>query len=430
MLKMGKVCSDCCLPTEPTSLKEALEFCSGLPKSDIHEKSNFNALLAQIKLDVKDYYYYEHDFDRWNGSIAETIRKCNAILKVILGDDVTEDKTRDSELPVQCVTHCANTLEKLVPQLFGILYFLYFMWNKTKFSTFGGGGLWKSEKHAKNDENLQRWLTDEYKLVSLSKDKTLNRGFDMDDIKGSDTVESLVIEGNGSDWLVGPIRDGYLQRLMVPMIFVKEWHRGKTAHSLLFLKQFTHQLDEGTLKHSSSRISNVSTLLNTCKSCLATIQILFEKLYPVCKENSRLYHGTLRTDEQSFNLYYKWIKDNIVDLIGSLKEMQEDCKHWNQDSLMRGKSHGPFPWGFIFIEKTCDSGQNHGTLATIIDIVIVDLHQLKETILQPSPQMAATGEKPQNEAAASPSNSGYGTTVAIAIAIGALFFSICYVLNL
>lgn len=385
---MGDACPYCGIHIEPNTLKEALEFCNSLSMCSSSQVEATGGFYHQIKKDASNYYNCEHEFGMSEGPIACVVQKCHEILTKLVGKDMCNGKNVRKEVSLfDCVAHCASTFEMLVPHLFGTLYFLYFMCNRNEFGTFGGGS-WDSANTVASNENLREWLTDECVLLITPKQKTAKRGFKKAELSEKHNVESLVNIDYGSDWPIGPIYDGYLQRLMVPMIFLKEWHRGKTAHTLLFLKRYIHLLHYGNTEEASG-IPNVTDFLTACNSCYVTMQVLFEKLYPVCKENTQLYLDALRQDNRALLLYYQWLKENTASLIASLREMKIDCQQWNQDNLKRGKSYGPFPWGFVFTNTDWVSGENDKILMSLINALIQRLDCLKDVMTMKA--LSATG---------------------------------------
>ncbi|KAK1442482.1 hypothetical protein BgAZ_405120 [Babesia gibsoni] len=386
---MGDACPYCGIHTEPTTLKEALEFCSKLSICGGSRLEEAEGFLAHIKKEVNTYYRVGHYFNKCEGSAAMTIHNCHEIYRKLIDEHSSKDPEVSSLLGYsKCLTDCAATFECLVPQLFGTLYFLYFMCNKTEFGTVGGG-LWESAKTVKSDNNLQGWLTDQSLRPNNSNDKLLKGGFTKAELSEKHNVESLVNIHYGSDWLIGGVSDGYLQRLLAPIIFRHAWHRGKTAHTLLFLKEFIHVIRDVN-PAGIVGISEFPAFLNTCNSCHVSIQRLFEKLYPVCKEHTKLYEGAIMSDHESLNLYYNWIKENVDPLITSLKEMKVDCSNWNQGNVICGKSYGPFPWGFVFMDTDWVSGQNDKKFMAVLKTMIEDLNKLKELSNRQFEQLTAT----------------------------------------
>lgn len=428
-----------CLHNEPTSLKEALEFCSGLINHDGVHQTRLKNVLQQIKRNVDKYYFSEFGFDGTDGSIALTIRRCHGILQKLIVKEKAADHNLSGDLPhCESIYHRSTTLQGLVPRLFGTLYFLHFMCNNTEFGSVGGGA-WSTLTSLHGHHNLQRWLADRDEPSGSSKGKILQRRFHDEELNKHTTVERLTSEEIGQQQLIAHTHVGVLQRCMIPMIFVCQWHRGQTAHTLIFLREFVHKLHDGTLKDERD-IGNPLGLRNSINSCHIGIQMLFEALPPVCMKHNKLYHATLRSDYDSFQLYYDWIKHNISYLIESLGEMKADCELWNQNNLIRGKSYGPFPWGFVFKDATWVNGQNQFTLVPLVEKVMEDLNNLRDIMNDEPEQTAASGEQLADQGFTSRSTSdvvphyqptsGDGTRLATVVAVGALFFSIWYLLNI
>ncbi|KAK1935925.1 secreted antigen 3 [Babesia divergens] len=349
-----KACSD--FP-QPQDFKEILELLEKLSESVQATKNAGPKLLQDVKKYCKetDQFYKDSSSSNylWNVfSGAKSIR--STILDMARTSGTYKNLDNDHGKHEDCI---AEALKKCLPNAYAALYFLLFMGSQDLERTLQGGK-WKDYACDGTDStygggskvDLYLWLNDR-KGENTGLVKRGFSGLTLTNKKGSEVATQIknIIKHDTPE---------ALQKVLSYLLFSCEWDPSLLGHALCFLYKFCEKvmvyqsssLLQGKLKGEDPKV-NFENLNAVCIELqghlLPFTDTSDSKLSAVCHENSELFDKLW--DDEHFEDYVKWLKENLKNIIGALEKMSSEYSTWDSPhSFSMGLTAGPFKYGFVF----------------------------------------------------------------------------------
>ncbi|KAK1932157.1 secreted antigen 1 [Babesia divergens] len=339
---------------------------------------------------------------------------CRQLLKSPPSWDGRSDNRHASH--PQCIQKYAEALKKCLPKAFSALYYLYFMCS-TECSGIGGG-TWSGQKVNG--------------IGSDSGSGLIKRGFSHGELHDSNTGKNVATALKSAVSLTITSDYGSLQNVLCGFMFVCKWDDALTGHACLFLSTFCSKVLEGSesflqkpYKDHSEAFKDVCSAL---KSQLEPFIVGSSGLSAVGHGNTKLFDNLW--DNDKFEDYVKWLKDNLHSVISSLKAMFLESPGWSTSTIPHGSSAGPFKYGFVFMDNKWN-----GNIKTVLESPISKLTgpgQGSLDSLKNALQTSSPGSAQRQTAGASESPSGLTAAGAAGgiLSLGGAGFGAAYGFNL
>ncbi|KAK1936825.1 hypothetical protein X943_003621 [Babesia divergens] len=228
--------------------------------------------------------------------------------------------------------------------------------------TIKGGGWDHNNKCNATSNIFYKWLTDKpfIRMKGL-----IARGFPEDASKlTSQTADNVATEIKD---ILKHNTPGELQKALSYLLFSCPWHDSLLGHALCFLYTFCSKVsaEDGSLKEKLKGYSE--ELTDVCQKLQRKLEPFVKgssglPLSAVCQSNTTLYSQLW--DDEHFDAYVKWLKENLKDIIGALQEMSSEPPGWSLSTIPHGFSAGPFKYGFVFKDDSWKDGTFKSGLST------------------------------------------------------------------
>ncbi|GIX60920.1 secreted antigen 1 [Babesia caballi] len=331
----------------PQTLKEALEFLAAL-NDNVQLKKK-----VEKQLKEKAGKYFEQDTNY-------NVKNINTIFENVLQNAVRlrnrihgkRQSLDEKYCKIKGITDCddefLNRIFSFMSKLNATLCYLHFNVDITLKEY--GGGTWATLR-CNYGGYLCEWLANHTGTPSnrFYDDKLLPGGYGKDELSSqtghqlSDSLRALVKHDSG----------GYLQKLLLHLLFLHAWYYSDVATVLAFLGAFCEEVTktDGMFK---SELQSYPKVKGVCKILNENINRVTGKagntalLLALCRESVENYGKLLKGD--AFDSYVKVLKAKLVIISGAITNVSLGCRLWNQANITAAKYSGPFPYGFMFGE--------------------------------------------------------------------------------
>ncbi|GIX65146.1 secreted antigen 1 [Babesia caballi] len=346
---------------EPTTLKDVLEFLDKLYTSQLYK--NVGKQLendAWVKDNFKEYGLYTVSNCFYN-----VCYYASSLRGYIEKDYKSHNKYKNLTYDKECIDRCVVTLLKVLPKLFGTLYFLWFNiddrygegWH------YYGGGKWQNQRfdgsstYWSSGKDLLKWLTGNGSVDGSTTDSVkatlLPGGYQQSELssyhgyKITSSLKGLVYYSAGG---------GYLQYILYYLVFDVEVGPACAALYSAFIRAFCEETVDNGLFANKINESVYPEMKTICASLPEKLRVFtadsFDSetlLYAVYVGSARNFRNRLKSE--NFERYIGGLKKIIDGLVDSLQQMSTDSKDWQDTVLQHGSAAGPFPYGFCITAK-------------------------------------------------------------------------------
>ncbi|KAK1443866.1 hypothetical protein BgAZ_207420 [Babesia gibsoni] len=353
-------------PVEPLFLKDMLDFLGRVKHDETFGKPFFDKLVEEVGKHFDTQLAEKKSYSDYFAGFLENVKDLRgALLKNpnVFGKyhKLTADVIlKDFDIFVQWIA--------VVHREFWVLYFLLSVeLNSFDWEEFAGITFAQLPK----DQRILDWLTD--KVGEVTDRYTVKKGFTDDDLKGDHTSIALAAGNLGISYFGG----GPLNYMQYGLFFLSgdDLLPANLASAMLFLAEFCREVNEDKFPEKTTH-DKYKCLKDVCKDLAKKIDDFHKLLMPLfnpltllekivdleesakggtatwAKHKSELpinelYKGKLKASK--FDDYVKWITKNSGTLILLLQNLKTDSTGWTPQSLRDLKTHGPFKFGYTFV---------------------------------------------------------------------------------
>ncbi|GIX60755.1 ribosome binding protein [Babesia caballi] len=338
---------DCGEIEPPQTLKDALEFLAALNANVQIKKQVGDQLNAKAGIYFKQDAFY--NVNSITSNFENVLQNSVSLRNNILAKD---QSVYEKYGKIQGFAFCNdvffNRLCGFMSKLNASLCYLLFNVDITFKGK--GGGQWATSR-CNDGGYFCEWLANHTGTPSnrFYDDKLLPGGYGKDELSSqtgnelTEALQSLVRHNSG----------GFLQKLLLHLLFLHDWYYSDVATVLAFIGAFCEEVTktDGIFRRE---LQSYPKLNGVCGSMTKNISLITRNsasaslLVALYRESVENYGKLLKA--VALDDYINELKTKLGVISNAITNVSLGCRSWNQTNFAAAAYSGPFPYGFMFGE--------------------------------------------------------------------------------